>query len=92
MPALIAFLAYDKRLVDAAERAGLPVATRSETGHSGAFDASGVSGLRRRGVQIGSVSRIGACASGGLTGQVPQALRGGHFPRLRFMNAPAWAL
>jgi len=27
MPALIAFLAYDKRLVDAAERAGLPVAT-----------------------------------------------------------------
>jgi hypothetical protein len=27
MPALVAFLAYDKRLADAAEQAGLPVAT-----------------------------------------------------------------
>jgi hypothetical protein len=27
MPALVAFLAYDKRLADAAEHAGLPIAT-----------------------------------------------------------------
>jgi hypothetical protein len=57
----------------------------------GAFGASGVSGLLCRLVPIGSMSRIGACARGGLTGQFRRHGVPVTSPGPVFRNAPARA-